>query len=76
MAEDLGFSYQARKDGTVRITHNGRRAATLRALDAAEFLAELEDLSPADAQQLMARVTGQYKHGNERVAKSHPRNRH
>ncbi|MBK6594951.1 MAG: hypothetical protein IPG23_20820 [Burkholderiales bacterium] len=28
-----------------------------------------------EAQQLMARVTGNYKHGNERTASSHPRNR-
>ena len=28
-----------------------------------------------EGQQLMARVTGNYKRGNERVARQHPRNR-
>jgi hypothetical protein len=27
-----------------------------------------------DLQQVMARWTGQYRHGNERTAKNHPRN--
>ena len=35
----------------------------------------LEDVEDQDPQELMARVTGQYKHGNERTAKQHPRNR-
>jgi len=29
-----------------------------------------------DPQELMARLTGNYKHGNERMAKHHARNRH
>jgi len=28
-----------------------------------------------DQQQLMARLTGNYKRGNEKTAKTHPRNR-
>jgi hypothetical protein len=39
----------------VVVFHHGRRATTLRAQNAAEFLADLES---ADPQQLMARVTG------------------
>ena len=54
------------------ITHHGRRATVLRGRAAADFL---EDVEAGDPQELMARVTGQYKHGNERTAKQHPRNR-
>ncbi|WP_230084189.1 hypothetical protein [Nocardioides marmotae] len=46
-------------------------AATLRGGRAAEFLAEVED----DPQLAMARWTGNYRHGNERTARQHPRNR-
>ena len=45
------------------ISHHGRVAATLRAGAAARFLTELEH---GDPQQLMARLTGNYKRGNER----------
>jgi hypothetical protein len=37
----------------------------------AAFLAEVEQDDP---QEVMARWTGQYRHGNERNAKNHPRN--
>jgi len=66
-----GFDYTRRPDGSVVITHGGRVAATLRGQRAAAFLDEVQD----DPQGLMARWTGNYKHGNERVAKKHPRNR-
>jgi hypothetical protein len=66
-----GFAYEERSDGSVVITHHGRPAATLRGPRAQEFLAEVDD----DPQGAMARWTGNYRHGNERTAKNHPRNR-
>ena len=72
---DLGFTYRKRKGGEVEILHRGRRASTLRGRDAEEFMFEVEAYGVVEAQQLMARVTGNYKHGNERQAASHPRNR-
>lgn len=75
MDGDLGFSWRARKGGEVEILHKGRLASTLRGRDAADFIDEAEGGSDADAQQLMARVTGNYKHGNERSASQHPRNK-
>ncbi|NJN50485.1 MAG: hypothetical protein HC809_00465 [Gammaproteobacteria bacterium] len=73
--EDLGFTFRERKDGSVDVLHHGKLASTLRSMVAAEFLSEAAELSSSEAQQLMARVTGNYKRGNERVAQSHPRNR-
>ena len=73
--QDLGFTYRTRKNGDIEILHRGRLASTLRGTDAKDFLAEVEVSGAADAQQLMARVTGNYKHGNERLASQHPRNR-
>lgn len=72
---DLGFGVQRRKNGEVCIVHRGRVAATLRGAEAAAFLDELAAGGPADGQQLMARLTGNYKRGNERLAGEHPRNR-
>lgn len=71
---DLGFTYLIRKNGDVHIHHHGRLAATLRDRRAHDFLAEADDCDHADAQQLMARLTGNYKRGNERTAIKHPRN--
>jgi hypothetical protein len=74
-AVDLGFSFRQRKTGEVEILHRGRLASTLRGHAAADFLAEVREPGTRDAQQLMARITGNYKHGTERQAASHPRNR-
>ncbi|MCB5179947.1 hypothetical protein [Streptomyces antimicrobicus] len=71
MPRPQGFTYDERADGTVVITHRGRAAGTLRGGRAEKFLAEVVS---GDAQLVMARWTGAYKFGNERLARSHPRN--
>jgi hypothetical protein len=72
MAEEpSGFAYEVRKSGDVLVTHHGRQAAVLRGRAAERFLA---DVGRRDPQQVMARVTGNYRHGNERQGRSHPRN--
>jgi len=68
-----GFAYRTDDHGTVTITHHGRPAGTLRGEAAARFLAAAA--RGDDPQLLMARATGNYKHGNERRAREHPRNR-
>jgi hypothetical protein len=75
MTGDLGFTWRQRKNGDVEILHRGRLASTLRGNDAADFLAEANASELIDLQPLMARITGNYKHGNERLAGEHPRNR-
>ncbi|MFD5226316.1 hypothetical protein ACFWHT_11905 [Microbacterium sp. NPDC058342] len=70
MADAHGFEYMVRGDGSVVITHHGRRATVLRGARAEEFLAD----AASDPQGAMARWTGNYRRGNERVAKRHPRN--
>jgi hypothetical protein len=66
-----GFDFEQR-GGSVVITHHGRHASTLRGGRAAAFL---EEVASGDPQLVMARWTGNYKRGNERVARDHPRNR-
>lgn len=65
------FAYRVVGDDVV-ISHRGRPATTLRGATAERFLADVEDSNP---QELMARLTGNYKRGNERTAKNHPRNK-
>lgn len=65
------FTYVINADGSVTIDHRGRTATTLRGSRAAAFLA---DLASTDEQLVMARWTGNYRRGNERTAKQHPRN--
>lgn len=66
-----GFEWTER-GAEVLITHHGRTATTLRGDAARTFL---DDVDRGDPQELMARVTGNYRHGNERQARRHPRNR-
>ena len=72
--DGLVFSYQVRKNGEVVVFHEGRLASTLRGRDASDFLKKAEGAAAEDAQQLMARVTGNCRRGNERQARKHPRN--
>jgi len=67
-----GFDWQELPDGSIRITHHGTLATTLRGARAAAFVTDVES---GDPQELMARLTGNYKRGNERTARNHPRNR-
>jgi hypothetical protein len=66
-----GFSYEV-QGKTVVISRYGKRASVLRGSAANRFLGEVES---GDPQELMARATGNYKHGNERAGKAHPRSR-
>ena len=71
MASPEGFTFVRHKNGDVVIRHRGRVATVLRGRAAIDFLAEA--VAGGD-QELMARTTGNYKHGNERDASQHPRN--
>lgn len=66
-----GFAFERRGDEVV-ITHHGKKATMLRGEAARRFL---DDVERDDPQLVMARVTGNYRRGNERTARQHPRNR-
>ena len=68
-AGDLGFTYLAVKSGAVFIRRHGQAASELRGAEAEAFLKKIETASFSQAQQIMARVTGNYKRGNEKTAR-------
>jgi hypothetical protein len=63
------FSYREDRDGIVSIRYHGRPVAALRGKAAARFLTRMDATDAAGAQLEMAKATGNFKHGNERVAK-------
>jgi hypothetical protein len=71
MSQPYGFSYEQRGTAVV-ISHHGRPVTAVRNQRAQRFL---EEVAAGDPQQVMARWTGNYKRGNERTARSHPRHR-
>lgn len=70
MGAPSGFEFAVRGDDVV-IRHHGITATVLRGARAQEFLAQA---ATGDPQLLMARLTGNYRRGNERTARRHPRN--
>lgn len=61
------FSYQANKDNSkVFIFWNGKQVMILKEKEARKFLARIAGLEHKDAQLVMAKITGNFKHGNER----------
>lgn len=60
-----GFAWSQRRDEVV-ISRGGRPVTVLRQAAALRFLDRIQTADEAEAQQLMARATGNFKRGNER----------
>jgi hypothetical protein len=61
-----GFTYRERKSGEIEVRHAGTLAALLRGRPAERFRARVMGASDLEQQHLMARITGNYKRGNDR----------
>ena len=61
------FDFALTKDGSVRISRGGRHVHTVGGRDARRLGDKLARADAVQAQQLLARATGQYKFGNERA---------
>jgi hypothetical protein len=68
--DEQPFSHRATKDGRVMLYWRGRHIKTISGNEAARFLRDLEGLAPHELQLLLAKETGNFKHGNERERKS------
>jgi len=67
--DDLVFSYRVTKDGKVFVSWQGKQVAVLCGVKAADFIADITGAEAKDAQLIMARVTGNFKRGNEKSGK-------
>ena len=60
------FSFRTTKDGRVFISWQGRQVVILKGKQAQRFAAQSQGLDAEGMQLLMARMTGNFKRGNER----------
>ena len=66
---DEPFIYHSSRDGVVRISYRGKTVTTLKGRESSRFLSRMEAADRGDAQVLMAKATGHFKHGTERAAR-------
>ncbi len=62
------FAYRTSKDGKVFLSYEGKQVKILKGREAERFTAAVGGASETDAQLLMAKLTGNFKRGNERRA--------
>ena len=68
--EEGYFDYQVTKDNKVFIYWYNKLVVTLTGKQAQKFLGQINGLDGIDEQMVMARFTGNFKRGNERVGKN------
>ena len=61
------FSYRLAKDGRVLLYWYDKHVKTLSGVEAQKFLKRIEGLEGKEAQLVLAKVTGNFKRGNERA---------
>jgi hypothetical protein len=69
--EETQFTYKSTKDGKLFVYWYGKHVRTYIGYEAADILAEIDGASSeSDVQYALARVTGNFKRGNEKLAKN------
>ena len=61
------FSYRATKDGKVFLFWQGKQVKVLKGQVAQKFLRDVVVVGMQEAQLMMAKITGNFKRGNERL---------
>ena len=60
------FGYVTTKSGQIRISYDGQVVTTVAGEQADRLIRRLEHAEPSQVQLLLAKATGNFKHGNER----------
>lgn len=60
------FSYKVSKDNKVFVFFYGKQVMILKGKESEKFLSRIQNVSSKEAQLILAKVTGNFKHGNER----------
>mgnify|MGYP003684310797 CR=1 FL=1 len=64
---DQAFSFSERKNGSVSIFWYGKPVTELRGKEAIKFISKINQSQDEDSKQLiMAKITGNFKRGNEK----------
>ncbi|RBP88781.1 hypothetical protein DFO70_113105 [Cytobacillus firmus] len=64
---DEPFSFRLNKNNTVFLDYNGKQVKILKGKEAEKFLKKMNDAEEEKSRQLiMAKITGNFKRGNER----------
>jgi hypothetical protein len=63
------FSYRVSKDNKVFIFWNGKEVMILKGKESEKFLLKVSKADTMEAQLIMAKITGNFKRGNEKVNK-------
>ena len=64
------FAYRVAKDNKVFISWYGKQVMILKGKESERFLAKVADADELEAQLIMAKLTGNFKRGNERNSKN------
>ncbi len=67
-AEEV-FTYRTAKDHKVFISWHGNQVMILKGKESEKFLAKIARADALEAQLIMAKVTGNFKRGNEKASK-------
>lgn len=71
MLEREPFSYQITKDNKVRLFYKDKEVKIISNSTAMSFIEKIRDLPVSEQQLVMAKVTGNFKHDNEKMSKEH-----
>jgi hypothetical protein len=67
--EDAPFEFRKYKNGNVSISWKNKEVMILKGGNAQKFLADIEGADEYEKQLAMAKITGNFKRGNEREGK-------
>ncbi len=67
--DDEVFTYKVGKENKVTLYWYGKQVKMLKGKQAEKFMSQITRLDDKEAQLLMAKITGNFKRGNERLAK-------
>ncbi len=69
LMDEQSFTYRVTKDQKVFISYNSKQVMVVTKNRARELIEDLEFADEEEEQYLLARITGNFKRGNEREAK-------
>ena len=67
--KDEVFSYRVSKDNKVFISWQGKQVMILKDKEGEKFLTKISTVDTIEAQLIMAKITGNFKRGNEKTSK-------